>query len=612
MTDQTKSYQDRLAEWERDRFRPSPEPDLNPIKPTMTKMVPMRDGVRLYTEIFLPDDTYCKDAKGPTSYPVILSRSPYPYSCPSRNDKRDIRRYTTSGYGVVFQLTRGQGKSEGTFEFFHSDIADGYDSIQWVDEQQWCNGQVGMEGSSYSGSTQLLAARAKPPALKCIMPTAFVGNFTHCFPYSYGVPNKGPFMQWLQVADAERWDDMDVAYCDMRALDHPKWGKAFRSRPLIDAADIVLSGEKRDCWQKIMSSPKDNEFWRSINFTNAELAELDIPIFFTDGWYDMTVGPIDFFSRLGEVQPDRSDRYLLVGPWDHYQTYTQSSPGDDNGDRILPNNAAIDLVDQRLAFFNRYLKSDDTATIQADRVRVYITGPKKSVVNRWYNFPSFPVPETEHRCLYLHSSGNAGSFPGDGVLSWISPEDKYSDGSAYNEFDEYSYDPNVPTASAVETFVDRRHIEIRSDVLTYTSKPLKKALTVLGNIELILYAASDCRDTDWFSIITEVFPDGQSKSFHYAPSAFRARYREGFDKEVFMRPGQPYRFNISMGVAGHQISSGNCLRLSIFSAAFPEYDPNTNTGSPAATDEASLIAHQRIMHSIGKPSHLVLPLIQIG
>lgn len=253
-----------------------------------------------------------------------------------------------------------------------------------------------MQGASYLGSTQLLAARTKPPALKCIMPTAFIGNCIHCFPFSYGVPNKAPYMQWHQVADAERWDDMDVAYGDMNAINHPTWGPAFRKRPLIDAANEVLSGDKLQSYRETIANPLDNEFWEKVHFTDNELAQLDIPIFFTDGWYDMTIGPIDFFSRLEKIhQTSGPDRYLLVGPWNHYQTYSPSEPGDFDGDRKLPANGAVDLVAQRLAFFDRYLKGDNNAIVQEDRVRVYITGAENSNANRWLNFPTFPVPGTQ-------------------------------------------------------------------------------------------------------------------------------------------------------------------------------------------------------------------------
>ena len=137
-------------------------------------------------------------------------------------------------------------------------------------------------------------------------------------------------------------------------------------------------------------------------------------------------------------------------------------------------------------------------------------------------------------------------------------------------------------------------------------------MTILGDIKLVLYAASDAPDTDWFSVLTEVFPDGQSKSFHYTPPAFRARYREGFDREVFLTPNKPEMFQIPMGPAGHQIAAGNCLRLSIFSAAFPEYEPNSNTGNEAATDTEMRVARQSIFHDAIRPSHLVLPVIDLA
>jgi len=191
----------------------------------------------------------------------------------------------------------------------------------------------------------------------------------------------------------------------------------------------------------------------------------------------------------------------------------------------------------------------------------------------------------------------------DGVLSWDCPSDEPTD--------QYSYDPALPTHSQVETFTDRREVEIRSDVLTYTSEPLTAPLTILGEIKLVLHAASDGLDTDWFVVLTEVTSDSQSRSFHYAPPAFRARYREGFGKEVLLTPDKPEIFRIPMGAAGHQIAAGNRLRLSIFSAAFPEYDPNSNTGNPIATDTDTRVAKQTVFHDAVRSSHLVLPVIRL-
>ena len=589
------TYEVRLANWEKAKFSPPPEKPLTPADPTLVESVPMRDGVSLYTEIFLPQSS--------VSVPVILIRSPYPFTCPSRNDKRPISRYQQAGYAVVFQLTRGQGQSDGCFRLLQDDINDGYDAIEWIAKQAWCNGKVGMEGSSYLGSTQLQAARAKPPALKCIMPTAFVGNWTQCFPFSNGVPNKGPYMQWHQVLDARSLNDMDVEYCDMSALRHPTWGSAFRKRPLVDAADKVLSGDKLANWRETIANPEDNDFWKYIHFTDQQLAELGLPMFFTDGWYDTTIGPVDFFSRLEKIQDDKPHRYLLVGPWDHYQTASRSEPGDDNGDRILPDNGAIDHMDQRLAFFDRYLKDDETSVIQANRVRVYITGTSTANANRWLDLPTFPAPGTTYQSLYLHSQGDARSYPGDGRLTWCRPTEEPAD--------HYTYDPTLPTNFVVESPDDRRQIEIRSDVLTYTSEPFSEPITILGEIKLVLHSASDGLDTDWFAVLTEVTPDGQSKSFHYAPPALRARYREGLDKEVFLIPSQADVFPIPLGPAGHQIAVGHRLRLSIFSAAFPEYDPNSNTGNSAARDTEMRVAKQTVFHDKDRPSHIVLPVISL-
>ena len=316
--------------------------------------------------------------------------------------RKPVERILAEDYVVVFQLTRGQGESEGTFHFFFDDVNDGFDAIQWIAEQDWCNGNVGMAGASYGGNVQLLAARTKPPALKCIMPTAFVGSFTRYFPFAHGVPHRGYFMQWHQVVDAESWGDTDCVYGDMIALKHPKWGPALNHRPLVDAANTVLSGDKLASWRETISHPMDDDYWAPIHFTDKELAELDIPMFITDGWYDMTFGPIDYFTRLEKVQPDRNDRYLLVGPWNHYQAASGlNKPGDNDGDRILPDNGVIDQFALRMAFFDRYLKQDQSATIQEDRVKIYITGRKNPMLIVGSISTPFPSQaQNTNSCIY--------------------------------------------------------------------------------------------------------------------------------------------------------------------------------------------------------------------
>lgn len=594
-----KSYEDRLKAWERTRFSPPPEPELKPIEPSMIEQVPMRDGVKLYTEVFLPVGDARKDL-GP--WPIILLRSPYPYNRLSRIGAEYVTSYLEAGYAMVFQLCRGQGQSEGDFHLYTDEVDDGYDCIEWIASQAWCNGNVGMEGPSYLGTTQILAAKAKPPALKCIIPAAFVGNACHCFPFSYGVPFK-PSMQWFQLADAERMDDAETVYGDMEnALKHPKWGRAFRHRPFLDAANEVLSGDKLASYRESFSNPMDNEFWATNHFTDEQLAELDIPIFFTDGWYDSTMGPINYFSRM-EMMNKNQDRYLLVGPWNHGQTYSKHEAGADDGERILPDNAAINLHELRQAFFDRYLKGDSNTVIQEGRVRVYISGAADSNANVWKNYPTFPVPGTHYKCLYLHSQGRAHDNPSDGIINETKPTNEPADS--------YIYDPSLPTNSNIGGNEDRRPVEIRADVLTYTTRPLEEPLTILGDITLVLHAASDCPDTDWLAMVTEVSPNGQSKCFHSAHYAFRARYREGFDREVFLKPNQPEEFRIPMGPAGHQIAPGNSLRLSIFSAAYPMYEPNSNTGKEAATDTGQRIAKQTVFHDATRPSHIVLPVIEL-
>ena len=587
------TYEQRLKDWQRGKFCPPPDPPLTPVQPTCTVMVAMRDGVKLYTEIFLPNTQ--------TPVPVIFNRSPYPYNRPSKHDSRPISAYLKAGYAFVFQMTRGQYHSEGEFHWHQSDRKDGYDSINWIADQSWCDGNVGMEGISYCGKVQLQAAHAKPSALKCIMPAGFIGNFVSCYPFVGGVPARALWLQLHSLVDAEKQHELDADYGDMSVLHHPTWGPALRKRPLIEAADEVLSGNKRDSWLETISHPTDDEFWQPAHSTDEELAQLDLPIFFTDGWYDPTLGPIDFFTRMERLCAERGDRYLLVGPWNHYQVGTSRLHQTSTGVRATSANSTVDLMALRLAFFDRYLKGDASVNVQTDPVRIYITG-----LNEWRGYSTYPVPGTQWRELYLQSDGNAQCFPEGGQLSWQPPQTQPAD--------HYVYDPSLPTPSPpgtlVEPIQDCRELEIRGDVLIYTSEPLAAPLTLLGDIKLILHAASDGLDTDWFANLTEVFPDGRSIPFHSKIGALRARFRQGFDREVLLTPNEPTQFSIPLGPAGHQLAPGNRLRLSIRSAYFPQCDANTNTGNCVLTDTKSRIATQTVFHDRARPSHLRLPIVE--
>jgi len=582
------SYEERLAEWNRARFAPSPEPDLIPAQPTLVEMASMRDGVRLHTEVYLPD------RQG--QFPVILVRSVYPYSRPSRNDKRPISRYLEAGFAFVFQVTRGQYKSEGEFRFLTGDIADGQDCINWVESQSWCDGNIGMEGASYLGATQFMALKSKPPALKCIIPTAFPGHIDDSAFYTGGIPARGWCLQWHNFADIDDMADLDVPYGEGALMKHNRWGPAMRKRPLIDAADGILEGDKLQSWYQMMSSPQGDELWESLRYTDADLADIDIPVFFIGGWLDPTIGPVEYFCRLEQLN-NRDDRFLMVGPWSHFQTSDVQAQKNDNGLREMHASSTVDLVGLYLVFFDRYLRGNKDNEVQLDPIKIFISGADK-----WQSYPTFPPPEQQLQKIYLHSAGRADSFPGDGSLSWELPENEPTDS--------YIYDPTFATPEEAQAYQDRRDIEVRGDVLTYTSPPLEKPLTILGDINLVLFAASDARDTDWWAALTEVFPDGRSVAFHGAFPGIRARYRNGRDKEELLKPEEPVELRIPLGSAGHQLPVGSRLRLSICSAMFPGFDANTNTGSPAISDTEYRVARQTIFHDDLRPSHIILPTIE--
>jgi putative CocE/NonD family hydrolase len=255
----------------------------------------------------------------------------------------------------------------------------------------------------------------------------------------------------------------------------------------------------------------------------------------------------------------------------------------------------------RLAFFDKYLKGDENSIIQENNVRVFITG-----LDEWRSYATFPPKSVRLRKLFLHSEGTANGYPNGGSLSWNSPKKEVAD--------TYVYDPRLPTpsppATLAEPIQDFRAIEIRNDVLIYTTVAFEKSITLLGNIELMLYAASDGRDTDWFATLTEVLVDGRSIPFYRSIGALRARYRKGFDQEALLIPNEPTLFNIPLGPTGHRLAAGARLRLSICSAFYPECDPNTNTGNNFLTDTDLRVAKQTVFHDMERPTHIILPILE--
>ena len=521
-----------------------------PPGPTQLRdvMVPMRDGTRLATDIYLPE------GKGP--WPVILSRTPYDKS------RKPKTNYTSNGYAVVVQDLRGRFASEGQNDMpfipdAWGELQDGYDTIEWAASQPWCNGKVGTSGSSAGGITQVMTAGSAPPHLVC---------------------------QFIGVAGASMYD---IAY----------QGGVFRK------ADVEgwLAGNKfsKKCIATIVGHPVYDDLWRSVDAV-ARAPKITAPGLFVAGWYDVfSQGTIDAFTsrQYKGGQGALGKQKLVIGPWVHGRSKNL-------GQFAVDDEALMTPEGWRTAeWMDYWLKGTQNGVMDGPPVAYYVMGAfdePRAPGNEWRKAYAWPVPSEPTR-YYLHS---------DGTLSADPPP-----AQAASRI--YAYDPGnpVPTRGGCNLVqakgpYDQRPVEKRQDVLLYTSDPLGEPLEITGRIEVYLWASSSCRDTDFTVKLTDVYPDGRSVLVQDGIN--RARFRNSFEREELMNPGEVYRFKVDLWSTSIIFNKGHRIRVAVSSSNSPRFEPNPNTGDAFRANDKSQTARNTIYHDAAHPSYILLPVIRSG
>lgn len=540
--------------------------------PTLTAIsVKMRDGVSLSTHVWLPS--------AETKHPTILMRTPYGLRWGPGADMfklAGLQNYVENGYAVVIQDTRGTAASEGKFSLFAAEALDGYDTIEWIAEQSWSNGDVAMDGASYLGTVQWLAAAKQPPHLKCIAPAAPAGEPFGEVPYMGGAFRLEWALPYLAGVMAQ----------DTRGVD---WSKVFAHRPL-DTADSLLPAPIPE-YEEWLAHATYDEYWRRAFMHDENFSAIGIPFMTVTGWFDEDMpGTLRYWRAMQNAGASRGS--LIIGPWDHMQTYVGGQQ--QLGLMSFSADSVLDLQAERLAFFERCLKGN--AGEPPPRVRAYLTGS-----NQWRSFDQYPPKQMQRVPFYLHSEGRANTRAGNGTLSMTA--------AAREPSDSFVFDPKQPVPHFGGA-VDVSRNEQREDVLVYSSDVLSEPLTLLGPVEVVLYAATDSRDTDWVVKLVDVRPDGTAIGLNQSGGILRARYRDGYEQEKLLEPGAVERFTISLWNIGHTVLPGHRLRLHVTSSAFPYVNPNQNTGNPVASDVEWRSAKQTIYHESGRASHVILPVLK--
>jgi putative CocE/NonD family hydrolase len=492
------------------------------------------------------------------------------------------------GYAVVVQDVRGRHDSDGRFEPFRQEGPDGYDTLNWIAEQPWSNGKVGMMGGSYLGIVQWRAAATNNPHLKAIFPVVSGGDDYRDRFYSTGGAMKlGHRLLWL----AENFRAPDFA---LPSFDKYIWHLPLRT------SDRAATGQTVDFYQTALNHPSYDSFWKSVS-TIEHLDRIHTPVFSTGGWYDNFVES-DLAAFQGLSKTSGVNR-ILIGPWPH--NMLAPFPGVDYGAE-----AKVLLRTYQLAWFDYWLKSPEAGhngapAVSHPRLRIFVMG-----ADRWRDEEEWPLARTRWTPLYLSAMSRANSLIGAGSLSRYLPGNQPPD--------HFVYDPKkpVPTMGGAvccnpKIFpwgpMDQRPVEKRPDVLVFTGGELKEDFEVTGPVSVKLYVATSASDTDFTAKLVDVFPDGNARNL--TDGILRLRYRDSLEKPAPAKPGEIYSIAIDAGVTSNVFRKGHRIRVEISSSNFPRFTRNRNTGRTLADDTQSRIATQTIYHDRQHPSRIILPAI---
>jgi uncharacterized protein len=541
--------------------------------------VPMRDGIELALDLIAPD------LEGPL--PVVLIRTPYDKTLARTWRKDQIAGLVAHGYIVAINDCRGRFNSEGTFLPYMNEHDDGYDTIEWIAEQEWCDGAIGMIGASYPGQVQWQAAVRTPPHLKAIVPVAS--------PPSSLWLNE-PILNGVLMLTTAEW----MVTMGERAYQASMEDAFLADQDYIHALPVSAIPEAAhtvsDWWQEFLDHPTYDDFWKQYEYDQYE--QITVPSLSVAGWWDLNFpgAPLNFegMRTRGATPEARDGAQLVIGPWPHETNSGRVLSGVDFGE-----SAVIDLDGLVLRFLDRWLKGIDNGIDDEPRAAIFVVG-----ADEWRAYDSFPVPGTEHRSLHLHSGGHANGLAGDGTLSFTAP--------THDEpTDTYVYDPADVAVAHWDIGggpVDDNPIAERDDVLVYTSEALTEPLDVVGWVTCVLHAASSATDTDWHVRLLDVQPDGTSRFL--CRGALRARFHTSFETPTLLVPGEPTRFEIGMDATGIRFLPGHRIRVEVTSSWFTQYDRNMNRGTDNPFHEDTpLVAQQTVFHTPELDSHVVLPVI---
>ncbi len=523
-------------------YTPAPSQQPEPAKTVNRdeQMVVMRDGVKLATNVYLPE------GKGP--WPVVLVRTPYNKEL----NGAGAAAWVNKGFALVIQDVRGKFKSEGKYQPFVDDPQDGYDTVEWAAKQPWSNGKIGMFGASAMGITANLASMMNPPHLVAMFVMVARSSI-----YTQSAFMGGVFRKELNEIWLKRQNALDALY------------ETF----------------KHNVYDGYYDSNEMSKRWPDVH----------VPVYNYGGWYDIfSEGNIENFAGL-QVKGGglaAGNQKLMMGPWGHGNIEEVKYPA----------NSSVNPNEEAQRWFDYWLKGTDNGIMDEPPIKYYVMGDvtdPKAPGNRWRTSVAWPPPAKTTSYFLMAGGGLGENIPADKESS-----------------DTYKYDPKnpVPTIGGGNLNIkkgpmDQRATGDRKDILKYMTAALDSAVEITGPVTVEVWAESDAPDTDFMAKLVDVYPDGTERLV--LDSAVRARFREGFDHEVFMKKGEVYRFNIDLWATSIIFNKGHKIAIQITSSNDPRFDPNPNTGKPLRADDETRVATNTIHHDRAHPSRALLPVVPV-
>lgn len=529
---------------------------------------PMRDGRNMMMDITRP--------VGEGKHPVILVRTPY-----GRASQMTVlgEFYAKRGYAVVVQDVRGTGGSDGQFDPFNTNVADGKDTLDWLVQQPWCDGNVGMIGGSYLGSVQWAAAVSHHPALKAIIPQVSPPEPTKNVPWDHGAFMLAGGVWWSRIVK-DRQADMAMASRGITNV------KPFLTLPLSKVDDKMF-GENVPFFDLWLRRPFAKD-WKGA-FTTDQVSKVKIPVLHVSGLWDGDgIGTKLHWEAIR--RNGGRNQWMIFGPWEHgFNIKTRL------GDQDYGSGSVLELDSVYLRFFDTHLKGKSVAWEKQPRVRFFETG-----ANRWHEGSDWPLPQAKPMTLYLGGT-SANGHKGKGQLVATA-------GSSSR--DRYVYDPNkvkLPT-TAFETDSGKAKLtmapnSIQGESLVYRSAPFTKATSLTGPLVADLFVSTSVRDATFHATLFDEDTKG-NWTLVGQPGQRRIGWKDGWFGPV--KPGEVRRIQIEPWEFARQFKAGHRLVFLLTSETFPNFARNPGTGEPDATATKLLRATQTVYKGGARPSKITL------